>query len=379
MPARDERGLLDLIYGAAAEPALWPDVMNALADHIGGSSVFLSRLSVLNGTGEGIATRIDPASRTPYLQHFAAINVLNNVQDATGYMSGWTPSILLDEDWIPKEELVRSEYHNDFQRRLEIHSTMMIRLAAGGRETCVMNVHRPEPWGRFETRHLERAHSMHPHLIRAFGLTQKLEPILALVGELAAVLDESAHGLFVLDHRGVVRHVNRAGEALLARGVGLRVAGGRLTAVSCERARTLEGLIASAASADPTPSLGGAMALPFETGRAPLSITVTPFRGGQRPWPFASAAAVLVCVTDLEPEDRPQGEKLRLLFGLTPAEVRVALALYDGSTLKDAAGALGISPHTAHVHLSRVFGKTGTHRQSQLVALMVRAAGLRPD
>ncbi|HEV2364570.1 MAG TPA: helix-turn-helix transcriptional regulator [Caulobacteraceae bacterium] len=376
MPRRDQEGLLDIIYGAAADPALWPSAMEALADGLGGTTNFLSKLSIVDGGGEALTTRIDPASRGPYLAHYGAINVLNNVPDRTAYRAAWKPLIHTDDQWMPKEEFLASEYYNDFLRPLEVHSVMMLRLGLTGDTISAMSIGRPEAWGPFEPSHLEAAQRVYPHLLRAFRLGQKLEPTLALAGELAAVLDQSAHGVFVVDGAGRVRHVNRAGEALLRRGVGLRVAACRLTATQPECGRQLEALIGAATTCEPGSSKGGTMALPFEVGRLPLSITVTPFQPPPA-WPLAQAHTALVCVTDLEAGGRPPRERLRQLFGLTAAEARVALALFDGSTLKEAAEALSISAHTAHIHLSRVFEKTGTHRQSQLVALMMRTAGLR--
>ncbi|HQR04241.1 MAG: helix-turn-helix transcriptional regulator [Proteobacteria bacterium] len=59
------------------------------------------------------------------------------------------------------------------------------------------------------------------------------------------------------------------------------------------------------------------------------------------------------------------------LFGLTRAEARLAARLASGLGLKEAAAAIGISHHTARAQLSAVFAKTDTHRQSQLVSLVL--------
>jgi DNA-binding CsgD family transcriptional regulator len=57
-------------------------------------------------------------------------------------------------------------------------------------------------------------------------------------------------------------------------------------------------------------------------------------------------------------------------FGLTPAEARLASIIAKGRSPEQAAGTLGISPGTARNHLKEIFGKTDTHRQSELVALL---------
>ena len=61
---------------------------------------------------------------------------------------------------------------------------------------------------------------------------------------------------------------------------------------------------------------------------------------------------------------------LRDVFKLTPAETRLAVALYRGATLKSHAADNGISVHTARSHLARAMRKTNTSRQADLVRLI---------
>ena len=117
------------------------------------------------------------------------------------------------------------------------------------------------------------------------------------------------------------------------------------------------------------------MALATPSRRRPLSVTVAPCRREGLD-PFRSGHSVLVCVTDLEAGVSPPEQTLRNLFDLTPAETRVALALFEGLTPREAATSFGLSPHTVHVQLARVFEKTQTSRQSELARLMMRAVGI---
>ncbi len=59
--------------------------------------------------------------------------------------------------------------------------------------------------------------------------------------------------------------------------------------------------------------------------------------------------------------------------GLTPSEQRIAHVLLDGGTLNEAATATALSLATVRSYLKRVFTKTGTHRQSELIALYYRS------
>ena len=65
--------------------------------------------------------------------------------------------------------------------------------------------------------------------------------------------------------------------------------------------------------------------------------------------------------------------ELRLLhlYGLTRAEARVAVLMASGLPLPAVANLLGVSQTTARTHLQRIYGKTDTHSQVQLVALLL--------
>ncbi len=72
----------------------------------------------------------------------------------------------------------------------------------------------------------------------------------------------------------------------------------------------------------------------------------------------------------------PSPSILMGLFDLTPAEVKLAVALATGSTVQQAALDASIQLTSARTYLDRIFRKTGTHQQSQLVALLKSAHGI---
>ncbi|ODV41957.1 hypothetical protein AWV79_00125 [Cupriavidus sp. UYMMa02A] len=68
------------------------------------------------------------------------------------------------------------------------------------------------------------------------------------------------------------------------------------------------------------------------------------------------------------------GTVLRELYGLTPAETRLAAALANGQGLPEASEQLRIRHETARTQLKAVFHKTGTGSQAQLSHLLSRLA-----
>jgi DNA-binding CsgD family transcriptional regulator len=60
-------------------------------------------------------------------------------------------------------------------------------------------------------------------------------------------------------------------------------------------------------------------------------------------------------------------------FDLTPAEARLVAHLITGESLRPCAKALGIKYETVRTYLKSVFHKTKTHRQAELVLMVIRA------
>ena len=70
---------------------------------------------------------------------------------------------------------------------------------------------------------------------------------------------------------------------------------------------------------------------------------------------------------------------LTRLYGLTPAEARLAAALVAGQSLVDFATEAEITANTARWTLKQVFAKTDTHRQAELVRRLLTGPAALAD
>jgi DNA-binding CsgD family transcriptional regulator len=98
-----------------------------------------------------------------------------------------------------------------------------------------------------------------------------------------------------------------------------------------------------------------------------------------RVWPFEGLTHspeqdvhTLVTLNALEPIPGPSAAILAKTFQLTTREAKLARVMASGVPLQIAARELEISWETARTQLKSVFAKTYTHRQSELVALLLR-------
>jgi DNA-binding CsgD family transcriptional regulator len=364
---------LDLTYDAAISPDRWGPVVERLAGLVGGLGGFISRLNVRDGSGAMEMAGYDPRAADQYFAHYASTNPLTIVPDARAYFRDWRPRILVDEDLVDKSELTSGEFYNDYMRANDTHSCMMIRLAAAAEEVVAITIGRPFRSGGFGEEDLAAARRIHPHLLRAFSLGHELAGSRSAGEELEALLDNSRSGFVLTDGEGRVRRMNRPAEDLISRQDGLRLSGGRLSATSLVAAERLRRLIGEAAAADAERRGGGEMTLTSPGRRFPLSISVNPMHV-ERAKVFGGDTEVLITITDPLVELTVPERRLADLFGLTRAERRVAQGLLEGQTPREIAAAVGVSFFTVRGHLVRIFEKTGTSRQAELVRLLIRAA-----
>ena len=83
----------------------------------------------------------------------------------------------------------------------------------------------------------------------------------------------------------------------------------------------------------------------------------------------------LRCSCTRRPCRLPPPEVIAKSYKLTATELRVLLAIVEVGGVADVAEALGIAETTIKTHLGRIFQKTGTGRQADLVKLVAGYAG----
>ena len=112
------------------------------------------------------------------------------------------------------------------------------------------------------------------------------------------------------------------------------------------------------------------------SGKRPFVIHVTPLhRTGADDNSHDPSA--LIVIEDPERETETPATLLRRLFGLTVGEAEITVRLTRGGSLRDIAEDLSVSYQTVRTHLQHVFDKTDTHRQAELVRLLLTLDPLR--
>ncbi|NVM76554.1 DNA-binding CsgD family transcriptional regulator [Duganella sp. SG902] len=191
----------------------------------------------------------------------------------------------------------------------------------------------------------------------------------AVATYLDAALNRMDIAVFLVDAELRLLHANAAAAALLERDTALRRHGDKLLQDALGGERTLAQLVATVLNAPSDIDVPHALSLPRQQ-RQPLLLTVVPYVP-YVPTPGLPSLPPCAIVMASDPETHRLPRQLLMeLFDLTPAEAGVAQALAHGEALEDIAAALDISMHTVKTHLQKLFRKTGTRRQGELVSIL---------
>jgi DNA-binding CsgD family transcriptional regulator len=92
--------------------------------------------------------------------------------------------------------------------------------------------------------------------------------------------------------------------------------------------------------------------------------------GARRRAGFAYTAVAALFVRKAALAMSSRSEVIGKVFKLTPAELRVLLAIVELGGVPEVAAALGVADSTIRTHVSHLFEKTGATRQADLVKLV---------
>lgn len=222
------------------------------------------------------------------------------------------------------------------------------------------------------------------HLSRSLGTMLRLRDAELRLASSLAALDRLDGGIALLGRRGEVPFANRAAMHILEASDGLSLRTGALHGdgigwlhpANPRDAERLRCEIAATIEADPTQvrHFSQGLMLPRPSGRRGLVLQLAPLseRGA-----LAHADRQAHAIAFLTDPDRGivlDEALMERLYHTTPAEARLARELLGGDGLPEIAQRLGRSHATLKTQLQSLFAKTQTHRQADLVRLLMSLA-----
>lgn len=215
---------------------------------------------------------------------------------------------------------------------------------------------------------LELLRLLSPHVRRVVAISKLLDLKTIEAASFEATLEVMANGVLLLDSEARVIHANAAAERSLRARDAIYVTDGRLTLRDNDAMKALSSAIAKSASAGKLGPSGLGVPARGQSGLGVI-LHVLPLEHLALRCSFEARAVAAVFVTTAQSRPRLPADALALLYDLTPAEIRTCELIVEGLSPGNIAQRIGVAPSTARSHLLRVFEKTGTNRQADLVRL----------
>lgn len=296
-----------------------------------------------------------------YNEHYSKLNIWRE-HGRANIVAG---RVNLSHEMCPRGVLERSEFYNDYMLRIGgAYSIGAVFAREGNRALTVSSQRSKLP---FDERDREIAEFLLPHLSRAWIIAKRLDQLAA--GE--SVLDTLPLGAMFLAEGGFVVYSNRASEEILRANDGLSLRNRVLTAQDRRAEAQLRKAINGALSVCHPPGLSAVMA-PRPSLRRDYQVVAAPLLGGLPQFNGMARPMTLVLITDPERHPPASTDLLKQLYKLTPREAAFAAKLSQGKSVEQTATELSITYETARTHLRRIFVKTGTSRQAELLLLIAR-------
>jgi DNA-binding CsgD family transcriptional regulator/PAS domain-containing protein len=288
---------------------------------------------------------------------------------------GWFANVdepFTGEDVLGRESYLKTRFYNEIIAPGGYYDAALTILAKSVNRFGSLSVPTEGPVS--ETT-LYRLRQLAPHVRRAVSIADLLD-VRALRNEmLSAAFDLLTIGIILVDGKSRIAHANAVGLRLLNEGGAVRRDGDYLSCRDPKIAAELSLAIQNAASGSTADFPRSGIALPIsKSDGEDLAAWILPLdRGLRNELAGSFAASVAVFLRQLGDLSPFPAELFVKRFGISPAECRVLMMLTQGMTVREAAAALGISEPTAKTHLQKLFQKTGTDRQADLMRLTMSA------
>lgn len=367
--------LLDLVYAAAEDPRKWREFYSALTPALGVKSIHMVAIDKSNGSlsysdGDNLPTEGELA----YMHHYRRIDPRNAIQAAAPEGKVMHYPAMLAEDVVATHPI-----YQEFLIPYDRHYCTQCNLVDTPQATVLLSTLGGEAEGPLSAAAEAFLDRLVPHLQRAcrIGIRAFVYSHQALVGNL--LVSRLRQPVILMTAGGNVMHSNEAAQELLRHTSLVQVKDGmlRLPKPSLDellrRCRDLEQSVRTAGPGadDAMASASQFQSLRVEHGMDAMYAFFTMLTPQREMGAFGLRPLVMLLF--YHPDSAPgiDASLLYAVFGLTPAEARVAIMLAEGLTLKEIAAAQGIQHDTVRKQLGSIYLKTSTNRQPELVRLLL--------
>lgn len=345
--------LIGTIYNAGTHPHLWSRVLEQMCDALDAKAASVHVVNPILGRASLFCEHgTDPAFTALLLDQYAKMSPIGSA-----FLVAELDQPIGAFDFIDEEEFVESRFYKEWCLPQGYHDMLGAIIAKRPDEVGAVSATRTLQRGRFGEAERHYLGLIAPHVRRAVAISGLLEQHELERDTFARVMDGLAAAVVLMDRSGRAVRLNSAAADMCSSGEVMTVIDGRLAIADPHAARAIREAASGSLEVPQLISINGPNGQIFIAGVVLVE-------------PVAGISALIV--NRQTPEMPAVGRALSDAFHLSPRELSVLMPMLAGKTIEDIAAELGIGLSTAKTHLNKIFRKTGTNRQADLVQKVVR-------
>ena len=353
--------LIELVYDAALDSALWPSVLEQTCAYLHGCTANIFCQNASDSVTLFYSWGDDPTYRQSYMESYAAMNPL--FPASTYFEPGVVHAL---DEIMPIREFKETRLYREWVEPQGILDVMHCNLERTGNGSAAIAIRRREVDGLFDEDAKSRFRLIVPHMRRALAIGHVIDFHRNETADLETTLDGLNTAVFLVAGDGQIIFANEPATETVANAQILHVSGGKLTASNRMASRELNDALLAADRGDAIAGDKGIAISLSEIAGVTHVAHVLSLKSGKRRRLNGGSASAAIFIRPVTSTVRSSLELMTRHYKLTPCEVKVAEAsIAAGSTL-DIAERLGVSVATVKTHLNRLYSKTETSRRSEL-------------
>jgi DNA-binding CsgD family transcriptional regulator len=358
------------IYDASLDPALWPGAIESICAYVGAASASLHSQDSISRATDALFWwgRADSAPQyfQSYLEKYGKFNPI-----FPGVIFFDVEQPVAVPDVLSCEEFVQTRFFREWLAPQSLTDGLFSNLEKGATSCALFTAMRHASAGPVDDRMRQRFELITPHVRRSMLIGKVVDLHRVEAAALADSLDELLSGMIIVDANGRIIHANASAHRMIAEANVLRAANGRIAALDPQESRKLIEVFAAAQAGDAAVGKRGiAMRLTARTGERYVAHVLTLTSGARRKAGVSYSATAVMFIREATFDMPSPPEAVASEFNLTPAELRVLFAIVAIGGVPEVAPVLGVSEQTVKSQLHRIYDKTATRRQADLVKLV---------
>ena len=355
------------IYDAALDPGQWPEVLRRISGFVGGPASALVSHDVAAQTNRfHFVWGDNPDFSHTYRETYGRLNPLVPALMMMKVGEVWSVSRMM-----PMSEFHQTRFYQEWVKPQDQGDNIWSLVERSGTVVTTLNTVIDAAHSPASDESKRRLALLVPHVRRAVAIGNTIEMNRIEADTLGDAVDAIGAAVCLVDGDGRLVRENQRARDLIAAGLLLRCEGGVLCAASEEARHELKRAIGRASRGDRVLGpRGTAIPLADRAGGRYAAHVLPLTSGARRRAGRSTGAAAAVFIHKAEINVEFPIEAVARQFALTPAELRILVAVLEIGSPGEIAPMLGLSEATVRTHLRRLYAKTGTGRQAQLIKLV---------